>query len=86
MTTNSKPAICSNLAPFPNYKIGGDPRYAGRYAQISYDALQQRYVILDLQSPTGVWLNGVRIAPNLPAPLLPGMMIALGKDTPLLFG
>ena len=66
--------------------IGGDPRYAGRYAQISYDALQKRYVILDLQSPTGVWLNGVRIAPSLPAPLLPGMMIALGKDTQLLFG
>jgi hypothetical protein len=66
--------------------IGGDPRYTGRYAQISYDALQKRYVIIDLQSPTGVWLNGVRIAPNLPAPLLPGMMIALGKDTQLLFG
>ena len=66
--------------------IGGDPRYPGRYAQISFDALQKRYVILDLQSPTGVWLNGVRITPNLPAPLLPGMMIALGKDTQLLFG
>jgi hypothetical protein len=57
-----------------------------RYAQISYDQVQKRYLIIDLQSPTGVWLNGVRIAPSMPSPLLPGMMIALGKDTQLLFG
>ena len=66
--------------------VGGDSSAAGRFAQISYDPLKKGYTIVDLQSPTGVWLNGVRIAPGLPNPLLPGMMIALGKDTQLLFG
>jgi hypothetical protein len=66
--------------------VGGDAYNAGRFAQISYDPIKKSYVIVDLQSPTGVWLNGVRIAPSLPAPLLPGMMIALGKETQLLFG
>ena len=66
--------------------VRGDQQTAGRFAQISYDPVKKSYVIVDLQSPTGVWLNGVRIAPSLPAPLLPGMMIALGKETQLLFG
>jgi pSer/pThr/pTyr-binding forkhead associated (FHA) protein len=66
--------------------VGGDSVNAGRFAQISYDPVKKSYMIVDLQSPTGMWLNGVRIAPNLPAPLLPGMMIALGKETQLLFG
>ena len=66
--------------------VGGDAYNAGRFAQILYDPVKKSYMIVDLQSPTGVWLNGVRIAPNLPAPLLPGMMIALGKETQLLFG
>jgi VWFA-related protein len=66
--------------------VGGDSPTAGRFAQISYDPLKKGYMIVDLQSPTGVWLNGVRIAPSLPASLLPGMMIALGKDIQLLFG
>jgi hypothetical protein len=63
-----------------------DPLSVRRFAQISYDQVLKRYLIVDLQSPNVVWLNGVRIAPSLPSPLLPGMMIALGKDTQLLFG
>jgi hypothetical protein len=66
--------------------VGGDSPNGGRFAQISYDSVKKCYMIVDLQSPTGVWLNGVRIAASLPAPLVPGMMIALGKETQLLFG
>ena len=67
-------------------QVGRSSAHEQLESQSSHDQVSKRYLIVDLQSPTWVWLNGVRIAPSLPSPLLPGMMIALGHDTQLLFG
>lgn len=83
--------IAINLVPFLmgrqdcSLNISGDHKISRRHAQISFDQTQRRYIITDLGSVNGLWVNGVRIAANQSAPLAPGTVIDLGPDTRLTF-
>ena len=48
-----------------------------RHACIEFD--QKTYVITDLESANGTWLNDVRLDPNRPTPLTDGDEIAFGR-------
>jgi hypothetical protein len=53
--------------------LPSDNRYVSRkHAQIRWDAERGCFVLLDLQSHNGTWLNGMRIVPLVPVPLRHG--------------
>ena len=62
-----------------------DPNISRKHAQISYDAAQQAYVINDLTSSNGTYVNSKRIIPGQPAQLANGSVIGLGPAITLRF-
>jgi len=59
-----------------------DPRASGRHAEIRWSEIQGRYLIRDLGSRNGTYLNGTRIAREI---LQPGDLLRVG-NTVFLFG
>lgn len=62
-----------------------DPNISRKHAQISYDAAQRAYVINDLTSSNGTYVNSKRIIPGQPAQLVNGSVIGLGPAITLRF-
>ena len=52
------------------------PRVSRQHAQISWDGV--RAVVTDLGSTNGTFVNGRRLAPNVPEPLQPGDRVSFG--------
>ena len=62
-----------------------DPNISRKHAQINYDAAQRAYVINDLTSSNGTYVNSKRIIPGQPAQLANGSVIGLGPAITLRF-
>jgi ABC-type multidrug transport system ATPase subunit/predicted component of type VI protein secretion system len=60
-----------------NQLILVDPNVAGYHAQISW--VDQQYLITDLDSPTGTWVNHIQVLPHTPKLLTDGDVIQLGN-------
>jgi len=62
-----------------------DSKVSRKHALIQFDPDSRRYIITDLGSSNGVFLNGVRITKDQPTWLIPGTVIRLGPDTQITF-
>ena len=65
--------------------FGADAKISRRHAQITFDPGTRRYIITDLGSSNGLFLNGTRIAPNTATWLASGTKVQLGPDTHMIF-
>jgi VWFA-related protein len=88
-TTARGKAFTLTQAPFiigreeGNLVLKEDRKVSRRHASVSFDAQVNAYVVIDLGSANGTWVNGQRIPPNQPVRLAPGAVIGLGPDTQL---
>ena len=62
-----------------------DPNISRKHAQISYDPAQRAYVINDMNSSNGTFVNSRRIMPGQTAQLSSGAVIGLGPAITLRF-
>jgi len=62
-----------------------DSKVSRKHALIQFDPDSRRYIITDLGSSNGVFMNGVRITKDQPTWLIPGTVIRLGPDTQITF-
>jgi FHA domain len=68
---SSEPAV--DLTKFDGFAAGVSRRHA------MIKAVDNKYVLIDLNSSNGTWLNGERLFPNKPQDLPSGGVIQLGR-------
>ena len=84
-------AYIVNKLPFTLGRIDSDlnipmdAKVSRKHAEIAYDVASRRYLITDVGSSNGLFLNGARIPVNQPAWLAAGTIIQLGPDTQIVF-
>lgn len=62
-----------------------DPNISRKHAQLDYDASRRVYLLTDLSSSNGTFLNQQRLTPNQPVSLSNGAIIGLGPSVTLRF-
>jgi len=62
-----------------------DQNISRKHAQLDYDSTQRAYLITDLNSSNGTFLNRQRLAPHQPVPLANGAVIGLGPNVTIRF-
>ena len=56
-----------------------DPAVSGRHCRIDALPHRKKYVVTDLESRNGTWLNGERLVPEAPRPTGSGDVILFGE-------
>jgi pSer/pThr/pTyr-binding forkhead associated (FHA) protein len=62
-----------------------DPNISRRHAQVDFDASRRGYVIADLNSSNGTFVNNQRLTPNQPVLLASGTVIRFGPNVTIRF-
>jgi hypothetical protein len=84
-------AFMINQSPFTlgrgkdNHLMILDGKISRKHAQIIHNPGNNTYMLIDLNSDNGTWVNGNRVVSNAPAVLQNGMVIQLGGDTQIVF-
>jgi len=80
-----------NQSPFTlgrakeNHLVILDGKISRKHAQIIHNPGNNTYMLVDLNSDNGTWVNGNRVVSSAPAVLQNGMVIQLGADTQIVF-
>ena len=84
-------AFMLNQSPFSlgrgkeNSLVILDPKMSRKHAQIIQNPANNTFMLIDLNSDNGTWVNGTRVVSSAPAVLQNGSVIQLGTDTQIIF-
>ncbi len=65
--------------------ISGDRKISRLHASLMYDFTTRVFLLTDLNSSNGTWLNGTRLVANTPTRILPGAAVMFGPETQVIF-